>query len=1246
MGETWTNEQKQAISTRGKNILVSAAAGSGKTAVLVARIIEQVLSGETDIDRLLVVTFTNAAAEEMRQRIAKALAKAAEENPADQRIARQQILLSNASISTIHSFCQSVIRRNFARLDLDPKFRLAGEQEITLLKQDVMEELFEEEYAAADGDFLQFVDHYGDEHGDEKLHGVVNRLYNHSQSQPFPQEWLEKAAARFLVNDLNALESSDWLTEIRRQIKNKLSEALMMYEYLTEKAFELGGEGYLPTLEAEKDMLQKLADMADTATWNELWAMFSSAKFGTLRGKFEGEDAAKKYIQGIRKEVKDIIDELRNMYFSQDADQMLEDIMTTAPIVKTVCRLTQRFAEKYQALKLERTILDFNDLEHYAFAVLRDDAGTDAPYNSANSRFVETLTEEKNALHFSDSRRYKPSAAAEALREKFVEVIVDEYQDTNAIQDAILSLVMREDKPSSFVVGDVKQSIYGFRMADSEIFQNKYDTYNKLGEKYCRIELSKNFRSRESVLAGINYVFRQVMEKEAMELAYDDAAALYPGAIFPETEGNRLSDAIELDIIDSSASAKEDGAGNDELKGFEAEAVHIADRIRQLVNGKQSTLVYDAKDGGYRPIRWRDIVILLRSPKGKANIINDALQAQGIPAYATDDGGFFEETEIKVIVSLLNIIDNVRQDIPLAAVLYSVIGGFSAAELAEIRLNTPNDELYTALLKANEPEAKITKKIKEKTDKFLSKLSKWRDLAKQKSVPELIWQLYRDTGYYEYVGSMPGGLQRQANLRMLISRAEEYEKTDFRGLFRFLRFIERMYAGESELASAATLGENEDVVRIMSIHKSKGLEFPVVILADIDKKFNTQDAHDMFLIDRRMGIGPYCTPDIDFRYSTVARQALEARIVRAAKAEELRVLYVALTRAKEKLILIGKERWLDKQIDRWCRQLGRKEEILPGYSINAANSYLDWIGMTVARHVDGRPIRERALFAADYKPETWADSSQWKISIIARGDITADKKEAESEEGFLPAIRQQQLLPATEAKGLVERILSWEYDYKGLQDVPAKLSITEIKHRFGQQEDIPVMLIKREENVFRRPEFVRREKIISGSEYGTIMHTVLQHIDFQREASDAEIDRQLVEMVSREIITPKEKDVVEVSCLQRFFVSMVGQRMKNAVRVWRELPFSKMLPAKRYFDIKDETAEIFCQGVIDLLIEENDGLVLIDYKTDKETEPQKVREKHTLQINLYTEAVETILKKKVKEKYLFMLRDGSFVQIE
>ena len=1228
----WTDEQKQAIISRDKNILVAAAAGSGKTAVLVERIVERVLSGVTDIDELLVVTFTRAAAEEMRMRIRQALMEAAEENPADERIHRQLVLLSNASISTIHSFCQNVIRRNFSLLDISPDFKVANDQEMVIMKEEAMEEVFEEAYGRGEGEFLSFVREYGSDQGDNDMHQIIFRMFDFSQSQLFPDAWLEGCLKRFEISSEAELEKSDWLAELKPDIRNTLFKARAINDYIQQIAPELGGDGCREIYEQDCEVIDELLRRLENNDWKGFSQKINTDLFPKMpKNSWTGTVEDKKYVNETLRgqEKKLIVTGIQKKYFSQSFAAAVADLQKVKPFMQVICRLTQAFSQAFAAKKKERGVLDFNDMEHFAFRILRSGD--------------------------SDNGEIRPSAAALELQGRYNEVMVDEYQDTNPLQDAILSLVMRQETPGSFVVGDIKQSIYRFRMAEPGIFQEKYESYPKRGGAYERILLRRNFRSRPEVLAGINYLFRQIMQKEAAELEYDDAAALYPGAVFADTEGKRLSGEIELDLIDTGDTVSGnqetvEDEDKDDLKGFELEAQHIANRIKRLVtgeNGKDSgILVYDEKAPGcYRQIRWRDIVILLRNLKGRSGQLLEQLRNNDIPAYVSDDTGYFETMEIKVMLSLLAIIDNSRQDIPLAAVLRSPAGGFSAAELAEIRINSPRSDLFEALLAVNGNASRVKVKLREKTERFLKKLTGWRDLSRTVSVPRLIWELYRDTGYYEYVGSMPGGVQRQANLRALMERAEEYEKTDFRGLFRFLRFIEKMKARKSDLAIAATLGENEDVVRIMTIHSSKGLEFPVVILADIDKEFNKKDKKNTLLIGRRLGLGPYVTVGPEGRYSTLARAAVAAEIEQAGRAEEMRILYVALTRAKEKIILVGKMNRLPGKKGEWSQITGSQEPRLPVHLIAGVSSYLDWIAMAVIRHEDGGTLRE--IIGLDDPVPAFSDDSHWLINRIAAGEINTYKPEKNDNEQLLSLIRSGKPLPSTGAKAEVEHIMNWKYDLHGTENLPSKLSVSELKKRFSTGEEKVISAFGMEK-FFRRPDFVKEKTLLTAAEYGTLMHSVLQHIDYRQPMDDDELGRQLDLMVQQEILLPEQRQLVAVQNIRQFYTSPLGVRLCKAGQVWRELPFSQMLQAnKRFFPaVTDDEAKIFIQGVIDLLFEEDDGLVLVDYKTDRNTDPLVVRKKYKLQLELYAEAVTALTGKRVKERWLYLLQDGSIVAAE
>lgn len=1231
----WSEKQLEAITIYDKNLLVAAAAGSGKTSVLVERIIRRLLQ-ENDafqIDRLLVVTFTNAAATEMRERIGSALSKALKERPQSRYLERQLVLLNAASISTLHAFCQSVIRQNFHHLDIDPKFRLANEQEINLLKHDVLEALFEERYRDDDTAFLAFVDHYGDERGDDALYEIILNLYNFSRSQAQPRYWLDTLQHQFSLPEGTDIDATIWSQMVREEVRLSLHECESLEKAMMHDAGRMGLDFYIPLYEEDLVLIGQLLEVIEEP-WETMQTAFYKVKFASVRAPKGTDESLKKMMSAKRDKVKELIGGLKDKYFMVTGAEQIEDLIRVQPMMAQICKLTMEFAESFAAAKRSKAIADFNDLEHFCLQVLCDEHAVQG--------------------------ELKASAVAKALQEKYIEVMVDEYQDTNGVQEAILSLVRRQDTPNLFLVGDVKQSIYKFRLAEPELFLQKYRTYEEMGDQYQRILLAHNFRSRAGVLAAINFLFVQLMSPKIAELEYGENEKLNPGRAYPATDKQSLDGPVELHIINRDGIEREqpeinkdENSGEDEaeLSGFALEAEFVAARIEKLMT--ESPYVFDKKTETYRPLVWRDIVILLRSVKNKANVMLEVLRNHDIPSYAAVDSGYFQEIEIQIMLALLHTIDNPRQDIHLASVLHSPIVDVSAAELAQIRLAAPQQDLWQSLLQvqALENGVEFSAEIRRKIQTFMDSMGKWRNLARRKSVPELIWQLFRDTGYYDYVGGMPGGLLRQANLRMLYDRAGQYEATNFRGLFRFLRFVGKMQDTGTDLAVARTLGESENVIRIMSIHKSKGLEFPVVIVADLGKQFNMMDNRAKLLMHKSYGLGPYVTNgEISYKYPSIARQAIAHQMSLENKAEELRVLYVALTRAREKLILVGSAAKFASKAQKWCRYIGQAETLLPEYAIAGASTYLDWICAAVSRHPDGEALLNYADSLDMRLNIEDADSSRWQVQVVDAGEIHSESKQRLQEDAFMQKVRQFALLqedtPAMQA--WVHSVLDWQYVDQTLQEVPAKLSVTEMKRRFDltQQAENPAESLFREKTIIARPKFIQEKTKLTGAEYGTMMHSVMQHIDYQGDLSEAGIRQQLDNMVLTEKILPGNVEFIDIAGVQKFFQSEIGQRMMKAEKIRRELPFSVMLNAKRFYpQMQDDTESIFVQGIIDVLFDEADGMVLVDYKTDHTHDTAELSKKYELQLSIYAEAIEKILQKKVKEKYLYLFYTGKVVQI-
>ena len=1263
----WSQEQKLAINNDEKNILVSAAAGSGKTAVLVERVVSHLLrdpekdNNAWDVDRLLVVTFTRAAAEEMKQRIKKrlqgAISKELEQKNADKnmvrRLERQLILLSGASISTIDSFCQTVVKNNFNAIDIDPKFRIANENELVILQQDVLEDMFEAKYAEGDEALQRFADKYGTVRGDSALYDIVLKLYEKSQNQPFPDLWLSGLELDYPSKDGDfiSLKDTKWWPVIEDEISCRMVPAREYLDELKSIVVNFQEPKVRGKFEEDVSFFDEVITSVDGALqqgWHELYMAFSRMdavpRIPTISKGVEPE--VKESFKNVRDALKDLLKEMHELV-QDDEDVLLEELRAAGEDVSSIVKLVKDFSQAYGSAKKQKNIVDFSDVEHFALAIL----------NSPEAAPGEL----------------KPSDIALELRQRYQEIMVDEYQDTNEVQEFIVRLISGDGNANTFTVGDVKQSIYGFRSSEPALFLKKYKEYEKAdNENGELITLGRNFRSRREILSAINYVFAQVMTPNPTEIEYDERAMLNEGDPYgydsPDI-GEIMENNTELALIDMTANS-DDEAGNtsdqagtenqddvEDLVGFELEAQYIANRIREIKASGKMVFDKDYKENnGYRPVTWRDMVILLRATKDKADVLQEILQQNDIPVYANTSEGFFQTMEIQIMHSLLSVIDNAQQDIHLAAVLFSPIVGLSASDLAKLKASAKDGDMYTAMLAANTPESRLDTDIKEKINDFLNKLSIWRQLARQVGVPELIWQIFRDTGYYDYVGSLRGGILRQANLRMLVTRAQEFQNTDYQGLFRFLRFIKRMTDMETDLSMARTLGEGEDVVRVMTIHKSKGLEFPVVFIADMCKGFNKMDLSDDVLVHKELGMGiKYVDLEYMAKYETFSRQAVKAKWKRELQAEELRVLYVAMTRAREKLIMVGRCRNLEKQAAKWCQHIDTTDKVLPVHTLLSVNSYADWVARAVAHHPDGKPLVEYSGITKNRAaiPDAMGRESRWTVSVIGAEGIAGVNQLNEVDNPLIQTVKAGKPIELETDIGELAHNLSLDYDYRGTREVPAKLTVSELKRRFSeisfddmQPGDAQQLTAQHGEYIFNRPRFIQEAEGkagLKGNEYGTLMHSVMQHLDLSGNLDAKDVKNQLAGMVANEVMTEEQAGYVNVKGVVSFFKTDIGQRLKNASELWRELPFSRMLNAGDYYD--DVEGEfIFSQGVIDVLFKEADGrYVLLDYKTDSDTNPEAVKKRYGLQLQLYTAAAESILGIKVAERYLYMLHDSSVI---
>jgi len=1196
---SWTQEQEQAIISRGCNLLVAAAAGSGKTAVLVERIIKRICDEDNpiDVDNLLVVTFTNAAAAEMKERIGTAINKALKQNPLSRHLYRQSTLLNKASIMTLHSFCLEIVKQNFYRIGIDPNFCIADETEGELLRLGVLEDLLERYYAAAEegDDFTNLIDAYGGERDDSLIQELIIKLYQFSRSNPWPEHWLKQVGDNFTT--------TDWFQWLLPNVKFELEEV----RSLLTKAYNLadgpgGPTPYLTNLAQEISMVDDLLG-ASKISWDELYEKFFQVGFARLPRvkKEENDPEVQERVKNYRDKAKNILKNLQNNYFQRSSQELLHDLERVKPHLQILCQLVVEFGLAYGEEKAKRNLMDFSDLEHFCLQIL--------------------LSEESRPGFL------VPSEVSQKLQEKFTEVLVDEYQDINDVQETILQLISKND--NLFMVGDVKQSIYRFRLANPELFLNKYQNYSSEVETLeRRIDLSKNFRCRQEIVDGVNFLFKMIMSPGLGEMPYDEQAQLVCGAGYPDSkEGTTLQGPIELHLLEK----KIEEELEEDWSPLEREALTVGQRIKELI--ANNYLVFDKTLNDYRSLTYRDIVILLRSPKGSAETFLEQFRRMGIPVYADLGSGYFKATEVQIMLALLKVIDNPRQDIPLAGVLRSPVVGLSPEDLTQIRLHGIGGNFYEAVIKSSQIE---NNPLAFKLRRFLEQLEKWRTLARQDNLANLIWSLYRETGYFDYVGAMPGGSQRQANLRALHDRARQYEATSFRGLFMFLRFLERLQENQSDLEAAKALSENENVVRIMSIHKSKGLEFPVVFVAGLGKKFNMIDSRQDIILHKNLGLGPvYIDAEKRFKYPTIAKLAVENKLKFETLAEEMRILYVALTRAREKLILVGSVRELQKKAEEWGQ-----------FQLAQAKTYLDWLGPTLIKHKDGTALRELVGFKET--DLSLSDPSKWQINIYQEAIFVEHDSQIAATREMLEYIKELQ--PVQVNPYLQDKItqrLNWHYAYENLTKKGAKVTVTEIKHKFQalaqESQDYKPYL-----GFSKRPVFLQRHKGLSAAEKGSALHLVMQHMDLTHNITMEYLEELLTSLEVREVLTREQREVIDKNMIISFFISPLGKRLVQASQVKRELPFSLTLPAYEvYEDLEDTEEKVLLQGIIDCMWYEDNGWILVDYKSDQ-VKPEAVREfvkRYQGQINLYSRAVETIYKQPVKERYLYLFSLGQAVEI-
>ena len=1143
MANKWTNEQLSAITQKGNNILVAAAAGSGKTTVLVERIIRKIINDNVDIDKILVVTFTNAAASEMRERILTALYKQIDEDPLNKRLRKQIVLLNKASICTIDAFCLDIIRNNFFEIGASSNFRIADNTELELLKQEAIEETFEELYLENDDEFNKLIELYAGYKDDENLKNIILKIHNYIQSAPFPEDWLEEQIEKFNMSNIEDFSQTEWGKII---LKNFRDEVLNSIQILESSKHQLD-----MITELSKFSLVVADDINQLKFLEQNWDNWERAHEIANNLKFKTWPTDKKVVSNLKEETKKARDNVKkriskavSQTFIYNTEEAVEDINAMYPILKKIKDVTLKFMEKFSEKKSNKNIMDFSDIEHYALKIL--------------------LKKDENGI-------YQKTEVAKKYEEKFNEIAIDEYQDSNLVQEYILTSISNEK--NIFMVGDVKQSIYRFRQAKPELFLDKYQKYglepNEYGQK---IKLFKNFRSRENILDTTNLIFSDIMSADFGEIEYDESEYLNLGATYEEpTENVEFAGKTELDIIDLKKEENEDGEEIEEdnsselLEKTEIEAKFVANRIQKLIKSKYQ--VYDRKTG-YRDITYKDIVILLRATSNTANVFEKELLNLNIPVFSDQAENYLESIEIRTITSLLKIIDNPYRDIPLVTVMRSIIGDFTDNELIEIRL-TQNEGYFYDSLKEAKASPKIDGKLKEKVINFLDKLNKWREEERYLPLNEFIQKIYEETDYYNYVRLMPNGQVRKANLKMLLDRAKDYEKISFKGLFNFIRYLEKVKSSNSDLSSAKVIGENENVVRIMSIHKSKGLEFPVAIISRTDKKFNQKDLNESILLHQDIGFGmQYINYDRKIEYTTATKEAIKIKTKEESIAEEMRILYVALTRAKEKLIITGVENDFTKSIE-------QKKELLEIYEkendkinhlvLKKYLSYLEWIELVYLNHQD--------------------IENQITLNKIAKKDVLKAEENQEEQE------KKNIELPEKIDYEKINEILNWQYKYKEMTNIQSKMSVTKIKELKNNET-------QKQQHIEIKPKFMLDKTKVSSAERGTIIHLILQKLDFTKEYSKEELAQFVNNLCTKNIITQIQKDSIDIEKIYQIINTQFIKNLKNAKEIKKETPFYTYINTKEIYNTQN-SENILVQGIIDLYyINQQNEVILVDYKTE------------------------------------------------
>ncbi|MCD7922346.1 MAG: helicase-exonuclease AddAB subunit AddA [Clostridiales bacterium] len=1224
---TWTTDQQKVIDLRDRSLLVSAAAGSGKTAVLVQRIISMITDPDhpMDVDELLVVTFTNAAATQMRERILDALEKAADADPANIHLQRQMALIHNAQITTIDSFCLHVVQNHFDRISLEPGFRIADEGELTLLREDVCDAVLERFYQERDPAFLRFADGYAGAKSDRPLRDMILRMYDYSQSYPWPDEWLTSCAGQYEAADLAELEEKEWVRDFLKYLRVRVDEMICRYRKVYALTLEEDGPQHYGSV--VRDDLRQMENLLETQGKCEegtkllCWQnALHSIQFKSLppNRKYAGSEEKKDAVKSARDQIKAQIRGFSEKYFTSDMHEQLNVMQKTGAMVQTLIDLTGAFTAAFAKEKEKKNILDFSDVEHDALNILVD------------------------------PKTKQPTETAAEYRERFREVMIDEYQDSNYVQEALLTAVsgIPDRHENMFMVGDVKQSIYRFRLARPELFMHKYDTFSIAESRTQRIDLHRNFRSGREIISAVNAVFGRIMGRDLGNVEYDADAALYGN--------NDVSVREKLDSRKDSVISDMDVGVNEETNPYSletllvesdpfgqdnrlTEARVIAQRIRKMISEQQ------IPGCGYR-----DIVILLRSLSGWSDAFQTVFEQEGIPLLVSSRTGYFSAQEVQEVLAMLRVLDNPRQDLPLVTLMKSPIGDFSDDELARIRIADESLPFFSCVEKIagmRMMAGNVSQDIYDKVIRFRNLLNSFRERMPYTPIHFLIQQIYDETGYRNYAAALPAGEQRRANLDMLLEKAIAYEQTSYHGLFHFIRYIDRLMKYDVDYGEAETVSEQENAVRLMTIHKSKGLEFPVVFVAGMGKTFNMTDANSSMIFHPEYGVGlKLADAERRLKTDTLIRRIFSIETKKENLGEELRVLYVAMTRAKEKLILTGMKPAKPKQIA-GMRAIPDDFEKLDFSVRMDARCAWDWVLPALATYGNRYPLQVIGL-------EDRVESEQEKqTGMLAQK--RALKKELEQIDAGVYAE--------------VEERLSWLYPYEKNEICKQKVSVSEIKHRAMEEvsdlleEEAGQSLFREEIPIPYIPRFVQEQEENRGALRGTAFHRFLECLDFSdpawehfteigRREAVSELEVYMQRLLSTGQMEEKETELLSTEKIYTFLSSETAGRMAKSAKqklLTKEQPFVMMLPACRIWKETDSREPVLVQGIIDVYWEEDDGIVLLDYKTDRVNTPQELVLRYREQLRLYAEALDRRFEpKRVKEILMYSFRLDDVIPIE